>query len=115
MRAVQGELESRIYEQSRKVEAEVADILKSSPKYGVRMLTDFTCSSAETALAEWKAFGEKVIVKYNDFVVKKEKDGKLLRSKTGLAGGMTRPGYSKEFWRKIADETGDRYLMPEAK
>lgn len=115
MRAVQGELENRIYEQSRNVEAEALLAMKDSPKYAVGMLTDFTCNSAEMALAEWKIFGEKVIVKYNDFVVKKEENGRIKRSNTGLVDEIVRPGYPKEFWKKIAEETGNRYLVPEVK
>ena len=113
MRAAQGELESRIYEQSRRVEADALLAIKESPKYAVNILTDFTCNSAELALEEWKKFGEKVIVKYNDFVVKKEESGKIKRSNTGLVDEIVRPGYPKEFWKKIAEETGDRYLVPE--
>ena len=115
MRAVQGELESRIYEQSLELEAEALLAIKESPKHAVKMLTEFTCNSAEQALAEWKKFGEKVIVKYNDFVVKKEVNGRVQRSNTGLVGEITRPGYPKEFWKKVAEETGDRYLIPEVK
>ena len=115
MRSVQGELENRVFEQSRSVEADALDAITDSPKRAVKILTDFTCSSAETVLAEWKKFGEKVIVKYNDFVVKKEVGGKIQRSNTGLAGEIVRPGYTKEFWKRIAEETGERYLVPEVK
>ncbi|MBO7230924.1 MAG: C69 family dipeptidase [Bacteroidaceae bacterium] len=115
MRAVQGELETSVYEQSRAVEAEALEAVKTSPKYAVEILTDFTCQSAENVLAEWKKFGEKVIVKYNDFVVKKEVNGRVQRSNTGLVGEIVRPGYPKEFWKKVAEETGDRYLVPEIK
>lgn len=113
MRAVQGDLENRIYEQSQKIEAEAILVLKDSPKYAVKMLTDFTCNSAETALCEWKKFGEKVIVKYNDFVVKKEENGKIKRSNTGLVDEIVRPGYPKEFWKKVIEETEERYLVPD--
>ena len=115
MRAVQWELENRIYEQSCKLEAEAIEAINVSPKFAVKMLTDFTCNSAENVLAEWKKFGEKIIVKYNDFVVKKEESGKIKRSNTGLVDAIVRPGYPKEFWKKVAEETGDRYLVPQAK
>lgn len=114
MRAAQGELESRIYGLSQKIESEAMLALKESPKYAVKVLTDFTCNSAEMALAEWKKFGEKVIVKYNDFVVKKEENGKIKRSKTGLVDAIVRPGYPQKFWKKVIEETGDRYLVPDA-
>jgi dipeptidase len=115
MRNVQGELENGIYELSREVELKALDAAKASPEYAVAMLTDFTFNTAETVLAEWKKFGEKIIVKYNDFVVKKEENGKIKRSNTGLVDEIVRPGYPKEFWKKIAEETGDRYLVPAVK
>ena len=113
MRQVQGALENSIFERSRLVEQEAAKVYTSSPKYAVKMLTDFTCCSAEEALAEWRAFGEKVIVKYNDFVVKQEQNGRILRSDTGFAGRMVRPSYSSEFWRAVVEQTGERYRIPE--
>lgn len=115
MRKVQGELENGIYELSREVELKAVEAAKVSPEYTVKILTDFTCNSAELALEEWKKFGEKVIVKYNDFVVKKEENGRIKRSNTGLVDEIVRPGYPKEFWKKIAEETGERYLIPEVK
>lgn len=112
MREVQGTLENTIYERSKAVEAEAAAVYASSPRYAQQMLTEFTCAAAEETLEAWKAFGEKVIVRYNDFVIKKESDGRLQRSSTGLAGGMTRPGYSEEFWREVVRQSGERYLIP---
>ena len=115
MRAVQSALESAVYEQSKVVEAEALAVIETSPRYAVRMLTDFTAQSGEETLAAWKAFGEKIIVKYNDLVVKSEKNGKIERSKSGLAGKITRPGYPAEYWKKVVEETGDRYLIPASK
>jgi hypothetical protein len=115
MSQVQSKLESAIYERSKEVEAEALAVIGTSPKYAVKMLTDFTAASGEETLAAWKAFGEKVIVKYNDFVVKSEKNGKIQRSKAGLAGKITRPGYSTDYWKKVVEETGDRYLIPATK
>ena len=115
MRQLQSGLESAIYEKSKEVEAEALAVIGTSPKYAVKMLTDFTATSGEETLAAWKAFGEKVIVKYNDFVVKSEKNGKIQRSKAGLAGKITRPGYSADYWKKVVEETGERYLIPATK
>ena len=115
MRAVQATLESAVYEQSKAVEAEALAAIGTSPKYAVSLLTDFTCHSGETVLAEWKKFGEKIIVKYNDFVVKSEKNGKLDRGATGLGGRVVRPGYSEKYWRAVVESTGDRYLIPQSK
>ena len=115
MRALQNSLESSIYEQSKAVEQEALAVIGTSPKYAVEILTDFTCNSAENTLAAWQKFGEKVIVKYNDFVVKSEKNGKLDRGKTGLGGKIVRPGYPEGYWREVVKQTGDKYLIPESK
>jgi dipeptidase len=115
MRGVQGELERRIYEQSKVAEADALAVISSSPKYAKQILTDFTCNSAEETLTEWKAFGEKIIVKYNDFVVKSEKNGKVERGSTGLVGRMSRPGYPEEYQKQVVRQTGERYLIPQSK
>ena len=115
MRALQNSLESSIYEQSKAVEQEALAVIGTSPKYAVEILTDFTCNSAENTLAAWQKVGEKVIVKYNDFVVKSEKNGKLDRGKTGLGGKIVRPSYPAEYWKQVVEQTGDKYLMPVSK
>ena len=115
MRALQNSLESNIYEQSKAVEQEALAVIGTSPKYAVEILTDFTCNSAENTLAAWQKFGEKVIVKYNDFVIKSEKNGKLDRGKTGLGGKIVRPSYPAEYWKQVVEQTGDKYLMPVSK
>ncbi len=115
MRGVQSALETKYYAQSKEAEEQALAVIDASPKYAVKILTELTCNSAEDALAEWKKFGEKIIVKYNDFVVKEEKNGKILRGKTGLAGKIVRPGYPEDYRRAIVEQTKDKYLMPQAK
>ena len=115
MRGVQSALEAKYYAQSKEAEEQALAVIDASPKYAVKILTELTCNSAEDALAEWKKFGEKIIVKYNDFVVKEEKNGKVLRGKTGLAGKIVRPGYTEEYRRAIVEQTKDKYLIPQAK
>jgi len=44
--------------------------------------------------------------------VKPEKDGKFLRTKTGLGERVQRPGYSDYFKRELIKQTGDKFVMP---
>lgn len=112
---VRSELEKRIYEQSRVVEEQVLACIEASPKYGVGLLNDFTAEAAETALSEWKKFGEYIIVKYNDFVVKPEQNGRFKRTETGIGAPVQRPGYPDEYKKEIIKQTGHKYLVPNAK
>ncbi len=115
MKRLQGELESRIFEQSKIAEQEALASLQSSPKRAMQILEDFTCNSAEEALAEWKKFGEFVIVKYNDLVVKPESNGKFERTATGMGATVKRPGYPEAYKKELIKQTGDKYLVPVAK
>lgn len=115
MKRVQGNLEKSIYERSLALEAQVTESLKEAPRYATDIIKDFSCNTAEEALAEWKKFGEYIIVKYNDLVVKPEKDGKFQRTSTGIAVPAQRPGYPQEYKKRFIEETGDKYLYPAAK
>ena len=112
MKRVQSELEKGFYDRSIALEAEWAAMLKESPKYALAAIKDFSCDCAEEALREWKKFGEYVIVKYNDLVVKPEKNGRFARTATGIAVPPKRPGYPKAYIKRLVEETGDKYLMP---
>ena len=115
MKRVQGELEKKFYDGSVALEAAYGPSLKESPKYALAAIKDFSCACAEEALAEWKKFGEYIIVKYNDLVVKPEKNGKFERTSTGLGATVVRPGYPKAYLKRLVEETGDKYLMPVSK
>lgn len=115
MKRVQSELENRIYEQSKIVETEALACINESPKYAEKMLNNFTIETAETALSEWKQFGEYIIVKYNDMVVKPEKNGKFMRTPTGIGASVKRPGYPDSYKQQLIEQTGDKYLVPTVK
>ena len=66
-------------------------------------------------LAEWQNLAKYLIVKYNDFVVKPEKDGQFERSKYGIGATVKRPGYSERMRRAIVNGCGEKYRMPDAK
>ncbi|MBR2637991.1 MAG: C69 family dipeptidase [Bacteroidaceae bacterium] len=115
MRKVQSELETRFYEQSKEIEKEVLASIEKSPKYAHALLNRFTCEAAETTLAEWKKFGEFIIVKYNDFVVKPEENGRFKRTATGLGATVKRPGYPEQYKKQLVEQTKGKYLVPDVK
>ena len=59
----------------------------------------------------WKQLGTFLIVKYNDGVVKRVKDGQFERNSIGQPAGVIRPGYPKEFLEEYVKQTGERYLV----
>jgi hypothetical protein len=52
-------------------------------------------------------------VKYNDGVIKREKNGKFERDAIGHPAPVIRPGYPKDFLEEYVKQTGDRYKIKE--
>lgn len=69
----------------------------------------------QAAVDAWKKLGEFLIVRYNDGVVKRVKNGKLVRPETGNTAPLDRPGYPQEFLNELVKSTGERYKMIDLK
>ena len=77
------------------------------------LLTGHGERCAAEMMDEWKDMGMRFIVKYNDLAVKPEKDGEFVTTGTGHATGLKRPGYSSQYRRAIAEQTGSRHYKGE--
>lgn len=106
------ELEDAYAARQPKVEQEAKELLSQDPARTVAYLTDYSNRCAQEMMSRWKQLGQYLIVKYNDQVVKPEKDGKFLRTPDGLGVAPVRPGFSDEYKQVIIRETGDKYLQP---
>lgn len=113
--AVRDRLEDGYIARQAEIEKQALTLYETSPAEARKFLTDYTVTTAQDMLKEWKKLGEYLIVKYNDQAVKKEKDGKFLLTPDGLAVPPERPGYPEQYRRTLIRETGDRYLVPEKK
>lgn len=112
LRAVQSRLEKGFFDAQADVEKKAVELYESDPAQAKKYLTDYTVASAENMHKEWRKLGEFLIVKYNDIVVKKVKDGQFERTENGIGAFPNRPGYPEDYNRKVIKETGDRYKMP---
>ena len=113
VRATQTELETTFNEAQEGIETAAAKLLEKDPAKAKTFLTNYTNMTAQSTLDAWKRLGEFMIVKYNDGVVKRMKDGKFERNSIGQPAGVVRPGYPKEFLEEYVKQTGDRYKMPQ--
>ena len=111
LRNVIDRLESDFHGSQADVETQAQVLYSLNPADAVALLTDYGQQAAATMLADWKTLFQYLVVKHNDMVVKEEADGHFARSKYGLGGRIIRPGYSEDYWRKVVNETGDRYLI----
>ena len=67
-------------------------------------------------MKDWMTLAQKLIVKYNDCVIKPEnEDGTFKRTETGLGERVITPGYPEDFNRRVIKETKKRYQVPASK
>ena len=105
LKAVRDSLETSYFANQTSIEKQAADLYQTDKAAALKLLNNYSNAKADEMLASWKHLATRIIVKYNDMAVKKEKDGKLLQS-------VTRPGYPISFGRKLVKETGDWYAVP---
>ena len=105
LKAVRDSLETSYFANQTSIEKQAADVYQTDKAAALKLLNNYSNAKADEMLASWKRLATRIIVKYNDMAVKKEKDGKLLQS-------VTRPGYPASFGRKLVKETGDWYAVP---
>ena len=105
LKAVRDSLETSYFANQTSFEKQAVDMYQTDKAAALKLLNNYSNTKADEMLASWKRLATRIIVKYNDMAVKKEKDGKLLQS-------VTRPGYPASFGRKLVKETGDWYAVP---
>ena len=105
LKSVRDSLETSYFANQTSIEKQAADLYQTDKAAALKLLNNYSNTKADEMLASWKRLATRIIVKYNDMAVKKEKDGKLLQS-------VTRPGYPASFARKLVKETGDWYAVP---
>ena len=105
LKAVRDSLETSYFANQASIEKQAVDLYQTDKAAVLKLLNNYSNAKADEMLANWKRLATRIIVKYNDMAVKKEKDGKLLQS-------VTCPGYPISFGRKLVKETGDWYAVP---
>lgn len=113
VRSVQNELETMFAQAQAGIESAALKLYEKDQAQAKAFLTSYTNQMAQSTVDAWKRLGEFLIVKYNDGVVKRVKDGKFERNAIGQPAGVLRPGYPKDFLEEYVKQTGDRYKMPE--
>jgi dipeptidase len=104
---LQDKLENTRLSEQAETERKASALLRSKREKAIAFLTDYSADIAQKNLDEWKKLGERLIVKYADGVVKKEKDGEFIRNEYGGAEYPERPKLDENFLREIVKQKGD--------
>ena len=111
LREVQQSLEQSFFTAQPGIEQVAQELYKKDPQEAVRFLTGYTNQMAQSAFESWKKLGEFLVVKYNDGVTKRVKDGRFERNAIGQPARVIRQGYPDEFLKEYVRQTGERYKV----
>lgn len=113
--AVRDSLEASYFAEQKEIEEKAMLLYANNPQDAVKYLNDYSISKAQQMLSRWKELAIYLIVKFNDMAVKPEKDGRFLRTETGLGARVERPGFPEPVARELVRQTGDKYAVPDWK
>lgn len=113
LRATQKELENTLNEAQSGIEEKASKLFPTDKAAAISFLTNYTNMTAQSTFETWKQLGTFLVVKYNDGVVKRVKNGQFERNAIGQPAGVIRPGYPKDFLDEYVKQTGDRYKVPQ--
>jgi dipeptidase len=90
------------------VDAAAEDLYKKDKDLALAYLTNYSDNAGNHTVAEWKNLYHYLFTKYMDGNIKVKVPGQQNPS-------LEQPGYSKEWYRMIVKETGDKFREPEEK
>ena len=82
------------------------ELYSKDKKLALEFLTNFSVSAGNNTVMEWKKLYYHLFTKFMDGNVKEKVEGQQNPS-------LEQPGYSMEWYRKLVEETGDRFRVPE--
>jgi dipeptidase len=102
----QKQLETRYMEETQNIDQVAGTLYKKDPKKAVQFITDYSVKAGEQTVDEWKRLYAFLFTRYMDGNVKTKKEGQLNPK-------LEQPGYSEEWYRKLVEETGTKFKVPE--
>ena len=101
----------RSYFQAQKEVEDRALVLQGESRVGY--LTSYTDQKANEMLKEWQRLAFRLVVKFNDMIIKPEQNGVFTRTPEGLGSKVVRPGYTEKFARELLRQTGTKFEVPQ--
>ncbi|MCF8367462.1 MAG: C69 family dipeptidase [Bacteroidales bacterium] len=106
----QTEMELKFIDEVKKIDAKASEVYKSDKKGAVSLLTKYSVAAGQNTHKEWLNFYTYLFTKYMDGNVKEAVD--VPEGYKYHNPKLSQPGYSKEWYKKIVEDTGDKFKMP---
>jgi len=113
----QSQLENQFTSEVKVMDAKASELYKQNPAAAKESITDFSVSTGNQLVGDWKVFYQYLFMKYVDGNVKNTEAHQLLENGNGknIPKPPTQPGYGKDWERIMIQGTGDRLKVPKGK
>ena len=105
VRAKIDEIEYKFISQISEIDAEAMTKYKQNVELGIEYISQLLFDAAEKLVADWYEFFLHLLGKYIDGGVK---------TANYKSNEIRFPGYGKDWYKRIVDQTGDHYLIPKS-
>lgn len=111
----QQELESKFIRESAALDERATALAATDPEGTRSMITDFSVTTGNKLVADWKDFFHYLFMRYMDGNLKQAQDRQLLDNGNGkgVPKKPSFPGYGRDWERKMIENTGNRYKVIE--
>jgi hypothetical protein len=111
---VQTELEDKFITEVAAIDAAAEVLNETNPDLAREFITNYSVNMGDYTVQRYKELGQFLLVKYIDGNIKKEENGKFLRSKDGYPLSPDQPGYSDQWKEIVVKDAGKNLKMPKA-
>jgi dipeptidase len=109
---VQDKLELGYIEKVKEVDKTATELYKKSPKKAIKYITRFSVDAGNGTVNEWKNLYAFLFTKYLDGNIKTARP--VPPGYKFMNPDYKQPGYSEEWYRMVAKETGDKFKIPDS-
>lgn len=108
--AKQQAIEKKLIAYTNVIDNAANELLKTDKDLALEFITDYSVNTANVLVADWQKFYQYLFVKYMDGNIKTKRP--LPQNHKYIAPKVEQPGYSEQWKRRVATETGDKLLAP---
>ena len=103
IRKAQKELEMKFIDYTPAIDGAAVELYKKNKEQAIEFITDYSVKQGEYTVDAWKKFYGYLFAKYMDGNIKEKVEGQQNPS-------LLQPGYGENWYEKIVEETGDKFL-----
>jgi len=107
----QQKLEKRFMQYTTAIDNKAMDLYNDDEQKAIEFVSDFSVDNANSLVHNWKKFYQFLFMKFVDGNVKPTDGREFETNGTGVVE-LEQPGYSEEWYKKLIEETGDKFKVP---